>query len=65
MGTIRRSKGISKQKALQIGEIFHEQRELRAILFLQDYGISPSYALKIYKQYGEGTIDIVKIIHIV
>lgn len=54
-------KGISKQKALQIGEIFHEQRELRrAILFLQDYGISPSYALKIYKQYGEGTIDIVK-----
>lgn len=54
-------KGISRQKALQIGEIFHEQRELRrAILFLQDYGISPSYALKIYKQYGEATIDIVK-----
>lgn len=54
-------KGISRQKALQIGEIFHEQRELRrAILFLQDYGISPSYALKIYKQYGEGTIEIVK-----
>lgn len=54
-------KGISRQKALQIGEIFHEQRELRrAILFLQDYGIAPSYALKIYKQYGEGTIDIVK-----
>lgn len=54
-------KGISRQKALQIGEIFHEQRELRrAVLFLQDYGISPSYALKIYKQYGEATIDVVK-----
>ncbi|NLK21801.1 MAG: ATP-dependent RecD-like DNA helicase [Epulopiscium sp.] len=54
-------KGISREKALQIGEIFHEQRELRrAVLFLQDYGISPTYALKIYKQYGEKTIDIVK-----
>jgi len=54
-------KGISRQKALQIGELFHEQRELKRIaLFLQDYDISPSYALKIYKQYGEATIDIIK-----
>ncbi|HOA80691.1 MAG TPA: ATP-dependent RecD-like DNA helicase, partial [Defluviitaleaceae bacterium] len=28
--------------------------------FLQEYGISTSYALKIYKQYGEATIDIIK-----
>ncbi|WP_058485999.1 SF1B family DNA helicase RecD2 [Defluviitalea phaphyphila] len=54
-------KGISKKKAVEIGEIFHEQRELRkAILFLQDYGVSPTYALKIYKQYGENTINIIK-----
>ena len=54
-------KGISRQKALQIGELFHEQRELRRVaLFLQEYGISTSYALKIYKQYGEATIDIIK-----
>ena len=56
-------KGISRQKALQIGELFHEQRELRRVaLFLQEYGISTSYALKIYKQYGEATIDIIKLI---
>ncbi len=54
-------KGISEEKAQSIGTIFHEQRELRrAILFLQEYGISPIYALKIYKQYKEQTIEVIK-----
>lgn len=54
-------KGISLSKAQQIGEIFHEQRELRkAVLFLQDYGITPTYALKIYKRYKDDTIEVVK-----
>lgn len=54
-------KGISKEKAMQIGEIFHEQAELRrAMLFLQDYGISPVYAMKIYKRYKDNTIKVVQ-----
>ena len=54
-------RGISKKKAGEISEIFHEQYELRrAMLFLQDYGITPVYAAKIYKQYREQTMEIVQ-----
>lgn len=53
-------RGISKEKAISIGEIFKEQEDLRqAILFLGDYGIKPSYALKIYKKYKNRTLDVV------
>ena len=54
-------RGISKKKATEISEIFHQQYELRrAMLFLQDYGITPVYAAKIYKQYRERTMEIVQ-----
>ncbi len=53
--------GISKKKAAEIGEVFHAQHELRrAMLFLQEYGITPTYAYKIYKFYKEKTTDIIK-----
>lgn len=53
--------GISEKKAQEIGEVFHAQYELRrAMLFLQDYGITPTYAIKIYKQYKEHTTEVVK-----
>ena len=54
-------RGISEKKAAEISEIFHEQYELRrAMLFLQDYGITPNYAAKIYKRYGEQTMEVVQ-----
>ncbi|MDR1914354.1 MAG: ATP-dependent RecD-like DNA helicase [Clostridiales bacterium] len=54
-------KGISLEKALDIGGIYHEQAELRrAMLYLQDFGITPAYAMRIYKRFGEATRDIVK-----
>lgn len=54
-------KGISMQKAQQIGEVFHEQREIRqVVMFFGDYGISPAYAMKIFKKYREQTIELVK-----
>ena len=41
--------GISEKKAQEIGEVFHAQYELRiAMLFLQEYNITPTYAIKIY-----------------
>ncbi len=53
--------GISKKKAQEIGEVFHEQYELRrAMLFLQEYGITPTYAIKIYKQYKDRTTEVIK-----
>ena len=53
--------GISENKAKEIGEVFHAQYELRkAMLFLQDYGITPTYAIKIYQHYKERTTEIVK-----
>ena len=53
--------GISENKAKEIGEVFHAQYELRkAMLFLQDYGITPTYAIKIYQHYKERTTEVVK-----
>lgn len=49
--------GIGAAKAETITEAFQEQRELREIiLFLSQYGITPNYAVKIYKKYAEMTI---------
>lgn len=53
--------GISEKKAQEIGEVFHAQYELRrAMLFLQDYGITPTYAIKIYQHYKDRTTEVVK-----
>ena len=53
--------GISEKKAQEIGEVFHAQYELRrAMLFLQDYGITPTYAIKIYQHYKDQTTEVVK-----
>ncbi len=53
--------GIGKKKAAVIAESFLEQIDLKEImLFLQKYGISPSYGVKIYKSYGKDTINKVR-----
>lgn len=54
-------RGISEEKAMTIGSIFQENIELmRASLFLQQYGISTTYAVKIFKKYKEKTIQTVE-----
>ena len=46
-------KGISERKAMEIAEQVNEKKDLRqAMIFLQQYGISVTLAVKIYKQYG-------------
>lgn len=53
--------GISEKKAIEIGEVFHAQYELRkAMLFLQEYNITATFAVKIYKQYKDQTMEVVK-----
>jgi exodeoxyribonuclease V alpha subunit len=54
-------KGISLDKAIIIGNAFQEQHGLRnVIMFFQEYGISPAYSMKIYKAFGENTIEEIK-----
>ncbi len=51
-------KGVKLEKALRIGETFAEQKELKdVVMFLQEYGISPSFSAKIYKHFGSDTIE--------
>ncbi len=52
--------GIGQKKADEIASAFFEQRALKDImLFLQKYGVSVNYAMRIFKLYGHETIDIV------
>ncbi|TYQ15009.1 UNVERIFIED_CONTAM: ATP-dependent DNA helicase (RecD/TraA family) [Acetivibrio alkalicellulosi] len=51
-------KGINLEKAFRIGQIFEEQKGLKdVVMFLQEYGISPSFCAKIYKAFGVNTIE--------
>lgn len=54
-------KGISLDKAIAIGQALDEQRSLREIvMFLQEYGISPSICIKIHKAYGDQAVSRIK-----
>ncbi len=53
--------GIGDKKLAQIKKAWHDQREIRNImLFLQSHGVSPAYAVKIYKTYGDKSIHVVE-----
>ena len=54
-------KGISMPKAEAIARLFDEQRELmNVVIFLQKFGLGPTYAAKLYKEYGRDTIEQIK-----
>lgn len=54
-------KGITYEKALAVHNSFCSQRDIRKVmLYLQEYGVTASLAMKIYKKYGYRTIDIIK-----
>lgn len=60
-GLLSEIKGISFDKAMKIGQAFREQEELGAIVvFLQDFGISPAYAARVYKALGHRAIEEIK-----
>ena len=51
-------KGIGEKKVVMIQKAWEEQREVRSImLFLQGHGITPTYAVKIYRYYKERAIE--------
>jgi len=53
--------GIGKKRIAMIKKAWDEQKEIRSIMiFLQSHGVSSWYSAKIYKQYGNESIIIVK-----
>lgn len=54
-------KGISEEKALRIGQAFMEREQIRQIvMFLQKYGVSATYAVKVWKKFGAESINEIK-----
>ena len=53
--------GIGEKRAQMIQESYAQQAQQReAMVFLQSYGITPSLAVKIFKQYGENVKQIIR-----
>ncbi|MEJ2025764.1 MAG: AAA family ATPase, partial [Deltaproteobacteria bacterium] len=53
--------GIGRKRVKMIEKAWDDQREIRTVmLFLQSHGVSSGYATKIYKQYGDRSIQVVK-----
>jgi exodeoxyribonuclease V alpha subunit len=53
--------GLGEKRVGMIKAAWDEQREVRTImLFLQGHGVSPTYAVKIYRTYKERSIEVVE-----
>ena len=53
--------GIGAKTLAKITTAWKDQREVKNImLFLQSHGVSPAYAVKIYKAYGSKSIEVVE-----
>ncbi len=53
--------GIGRKRVQMIAESWERQKEVKNImLFLQEHQVSTSYAAKIYKQYGNDSISVMK-----
>ena len=58
---LREVDGIGEKRIRKIAESWEQQKEIKNImLFLQDHGVSTSFAAKIYKQYGNESVDKVR-----
>ena len=53
--------GIGPKRIAAIGKAWQQQRGIReAMLFLQSHGVSPAYAARIYRQYGDRAVQVVR-----
>ena len=58
---LKEVEGIGEKRIRQIKESWQKQKEIKNVmLFLQDHGVSTAYAAKIYRQYGNESIEKVK-----
>jgi len=55
-GRLMEVPGIGRKRAAMIAESYAEQNEMRnTLIFLQEYGLSPTLSMKIYRAYGDMT----------
>lgn len=53
--------GIAEKRIGMIRKAWDEQKEIREVMvFLQTHGVSSGYATKIFKQYGDHSIEVVR-----
>lgn len=58
---LREVDGIGEKRIEMIRSAWEEQKEIRDVmLFLQGNGVSPAYAVRIYRQYGREAVRIVQ-----
>ena len=58
---LRRVPGIGEKRIEKIERAWAEQKAIRAVmLFLQGHGVSATYAVKIYKTYGDDSVKVVE-----
>ncbi len=58
---LRKISGFSEKKVKLVLEGWHKYQAIREVMmFLQSYGISPAFAARIYKHYGQKCVDILK-----
>ena len=61
IGKLIEVEGIGKKRTNMIRKAWDEQKEIRQVMiFLQEHNVSSAYAAKIFKQYGNESIQIVK-----
>ncbi len=61
VGRLREVEGIGTKRIKMIHESWEKQKEIKNVmLFLQNHGVSTSFAAKIYKQYGNESVDKVR-----
>jgi exodeoxyribonuclease V alpha subunit len=60
-GYLKEIKGIGPRRIQRIRESWQQQKAVRRImLFLQEHGLGTSRAVRIYKQYGEEAVEVVR-----
>ena len=53
--------GIGKKKLERIQQSWSRQQDVRSVMiFLQNYGVSPAFAQRIFKKFGEKSIELVR-----
>ncbi len=58
---LREVLGVGKQRVARITSAWEEQKAIKEVmLFLQSHNVSTSHAVRIYKTYGDASIDVVR-----
>ncbi|HEY54654.1 MAG TPA: ATP-dependent RecD-like DNA helicase [Caldilineae bacterium] len=58
---LKEALGVGKKRVAMIKTAWQEQRQIKEVMiFLQSHGVSTSLAVKIYKQYGDGAVGVLK-----